>query len=163
MLYKKNIKQIDYRKGFLILEILISIGVILVLCTLIYTPGETFLKQRYPIQLKIAAHSFASDIRAIQQSSLFEKDNVHQIIILSGKDGYYIENTQTKNRKYIYFADIGCENVFFHNQSYNRIYFTKSGASGSSGSYILKHKKNTKLSYTITIQVASGRVDLNAS
>lgn len=159
MLFKYSSSQ----RGFVLLELLSALTILLVLCCFCYTPSKKFLALQYPLQLKIAAQMTAADIRTFQQDILFNASSKDRIVILSSKEGYIIESNNRKNKRYVYFKDIGCEGVYFATCVDNYISYSNTGAPTKPGAYVLKHRKDSTISYTITLQVSSGRVDLNES
>lgn len=126
-----------------------------------YTPVNLLQQKIYAMQVQAAAQRLGADIRAFQQNSLFGSLSNGQLVLLADKNGYYIESPNAQQKSYVYFNKIGCEGVYIAAQSYGTIRFSNGGAPLNAGTYKLSHRKAPKCSYTITIQVASGRVDIN--
>lgn len=157
----QNVKSTILKgSGFITLEIVIATGLFVLLCTVLQIPYGALQSKIYPMQLQAAAQTFAADIRAFQQETLFSNSSSNRIVILSDKSGYYIESDRQPGKRYIFFNKVGCEGVYFSKTSSNYIRFSNNGAPFTAGTYVLKHNKLTK-SCTLTIQVASGRVDIS--
>lgn len=152
--------HLSHISGFIALELTIVTGLILLLCSTLQISYAAFQRKMYPMQLQAAAQTLAADIRTLQQDIFFGSSSSNRIVMLADKNGYYVETDQVPNKRYIYFNKIGCEGVYFGKTSSNYIRFANSGAPITAGTYVLKHNKLSK-SCTLTIQVASGRVDIS--
>ena len=157
---KKSLKSIN---GFVVLEFLIVAAALATVATVFYTPSNTMLKMQAPLQVRVAAKNLAADIRAFQQSVLFSDDTSDRIIFFDNKEGYIIETNNGKTKKYIDFAKIGCNGVYFDQCKNDSITFASNGApkNDTAGSYTLRHHENSDFACVLTIQVSSGRVDLS--
>lgn len=161
MYCRSSKERILKKSGYLTLEILLAVTGFVLLNIFFYTPTNLLQQKIYSMQVQAAAQRLGADIRAFQQNSLFGSLSNGQLVFLATKDGYYIESADAKQKKYVYFNKIGCENVYISQQSYGTIRFSNGGAPLNAGTYKLSHYKAPYRSYTITIQVASGRVDIN--
>lgn len=155
-------KHLSPSSGYITLEILLATIILLILIGLSYTPSTAYLKQYHRMQVRIAAQHFATDIRALQQKALFGNNTSDKLVVLSDNSGYYRLLTNTNERSYTYFHKIGCEGVYFK-EKLATVQFSSTGAPSSSSDFVyeLKHREDADFSCNLTLQVASGRLDVN--
>lgn len=148
--------------GYITLEILLATIILLILAGLSYTPSSAYLKQYHRMQVRIAAQRFAADIRNLQQKALFSNNAGDKLIVLGDNKGYYWQYIQNDNRIYTYFQKIGCDGVYFK-EKYSMVQFSSTGAPSGNTDYVfeLKHYEDDSFSCKLTLQVVSGRLDIN--
>lgn len=146
-------------KGFLTLEVLVAAALIALTANLATVPSKAYLAQYQRLQVRTAAHRLAADLRSMQQKALFGLTNTDSFHVSTNGEGYYITTKEGNNT--ISFATLGCDGVYFAQAISNPLRYTAIGAPSATGSFVLKHRQNANFSCAITIQVASGRVDLN--
>ena len=149
-------------QGMLSLELLSATALLLYLFVLAGIPYTSYLHQQHKLQLQHAALELATDIRSLQQASLFSVSSRNRIVILSDKESYYVLTNDGASKRYVRFPDSNCAGVYFANTNGSSISFSSSGAPATAGEYRLKHRQEPEVSYVLTLQVASGRVDVNA-
>lgn len=155
-------KPLTPSSGFITLEIIIASAILLMLAGLSYTPSAPYLRQYHRMQVRIAAQHFATDIRSLQQKALFGNNASDKLVILSDNQGYYWLGTQNNSRTYTYFSRIGCEGVYFK-EKLATVQFSSTGAPAGSSDYVyeLKHYADASFICKLTLQVASGRLDID--
>lgn len=155
-------KLLTPSSGYITLEIIIATVIILILAGLSYTPNTGYLKQYRRMQVRIAAQHFATDIRNLQQKALFGNNASDKLVVLSGNQGYYWLGSQNNNRTYTYFSKIGCDGVYFK-EKLATVQFSSSGAPAGSSDYVyeLKHYDDSSFVCKLTLQVSSGRLDID--
>lgn len=155
-------KLLTPSQGYITLEILLAAGILAMLSGLSYTPSTAYLKQFHRMQVRIAAQHFATDIRSLQQKALFGNDISDKLVILSNNQGYYWLDSQNNHRTYTYFSKIGCDGIYFK-EKLAAVQFSSSGAPTGSTDYVyeLKHYEDDSFICKLTLQVASGRLDIS--
>lgn len=143
--------------GFFTLEFLVVIAIFMTTSMFFYVPAQSLLRQQYAIQLRLAAQELAADIRAAQQRAMFSNVTKNRIILLEDKQSYIIE----ASNKLVSFSKLSWEGVYFAKTASNYISYSNIGAPSTAGDYVLKHYKDANISYTLTIQPSSGRVDIH--
>lgn len=161
MAYRPSLRNGHSYQGMLSLEILTAAALMLYLFSLAGIPYTSYLHQQHLLQLQQAALELATDIRSLQQASLFSVSARNRIVILSDKEGYYILTNDGTSKRYVRFPENNCAGVYFANTNGGSISFSSSGAPATAGEYRLKHRQEPGVSYVLTLQVASGRVDVN--
>lgn len=148
--------------GFLTLEILVAVTLLVLAATLSYTPSTTFLRQYHRMQVRIATQHFANDIRRLQQKAIFGNNISDKLLVLTNNEGYYWDDIHNNEQFTTLFNAIGCEGVFFK-QKVASLMFYPNGSPFTSGNYtyVLGHRSESSFSCKLTIQVASGRLDIS--
>lgn len=124
------------------------------------TETKAYTAYYQKLQLKTAADILASDIRVLQQQSLFDDSILNrQIKFMPDNSGYAFYNDR-KIVKRIYFSDFGCKDVYIDRKMPN-IQFTVNGSPSYTGSVVLKHRKNTAARCILSVQPVTGRVVIN--
>lgn len=155
-------KHLTQSSGYITLEILSAIIILLILAGLSYTPSTAYLKQYHRMQVRIASQRFATDIRSLQQKALFGNNTGDKLIVSGDNQGYYWQCIQNNSRTYTYFQKIGCDGVYFK-EKYSTVQFSSTGAPSGNTDYVyeLRHYKDDNFCCKLTLQVVSGRVDIS--
>lgn len=146
-------------KGFITLELLAAAALVGLTASLAIIPSQAYLAQYQRLQVRTAAHRLAADLRTMQQKALFGLTSTDSFHVSTNGEGYYIVTKGGNN--ITSFATLSCDGVYFAQALNNPLRYTNIGAPSATGSFMLKHKQNPNIACTVTIQVASGRVDLN--
>ncbi len=155
-----RVKSKKPSSGFILIDFLFAISILLIVCSLMYIPIHSLKEHLQRFQLETASQMLAADLRALQQEALFSELPINRLIVFANKKGYILEANNRLSRKRVDFFSNGCDNVYFYKCLPGTLRFTTNGAPSEAGEYILKHSQNDKLTKRIVIQVASGRVDV---
>ena len=133
---------------------------LLLISSLCYTPSTAFLRQFHRMQVRIAAQHFASDVRKLQQSALFSNNINDCLTVLTNNEGYYLLQQGLNQESRTTFEQIGCEGVYFK-KKLSSLRFSEIGSPNITGNYELRHEAEGSFACVLTLQVASGRLDIN--
>lgn len=159
VLYKngKNNSVIHFRgqSGYLLLELLAVIFVIMMLTSGIMLESRGLEKAYYKNQVKLAAEQLGSELRSLQQNALYAASPT-TFIDVNEKEAYQLSQGAQVLRVYR-FKNYGCEGVYFSG-ALSSTSFGSDGAPRASGSYTLSHRKNKGCRYIVELQPVTGRV-----
>lgn len=125
---------------------------------LIITIGAFFLgqislqRELYKQQLRTAAHTMATDIRKMQQQTMFQPENYMYELRTNSlgyklyKSGKVIKNVKFKDISLTVEGDI------------KKLSYTENGNPSASGTYSLKHKDLATVRCQLSVQPVTGRV-----
>lgn len=159
------------RRGYIFLEILMGIALTgLVFVGAVAMFGDMRLKMQEH-QLESAARKFISDCRAIQQYNMYvtaedkvEEEKIiyqYKIVAPFNENYYTIDiNDSSKEHKKYYFADVGCDKVYFGGQGTKEVLFSALGSVNDSAYIVLKHRDNEELKLTLNLQPVTGRIEI---
>lgn len=143
----------DRQRGYLLLEMLAMIFVMLTVMGGIFLEGRSLEKVYYKQQIRLAAQQLAGDLRRLQRDAAYFSISYLDVV---RPDGYQISRNALVRESYL-FKNYGCDGVYFRAHLYS-LSFSTDGVPRSSGSYVLGHKKLPDCRYFVEVQPVSGRV-----
>lgn len=159
-LYQVAVRSRNSR-GFLLLEMLVFTALLSIAALFFAMQSKAYTAWYEKMQLQTAAEVLASDIRVLQQQSLFDDGILNRQIKFMPANNGYAFYTDRKVVKKIYFSDLGCKNVYI-DRKMAAVQFTNNGSPSYTGSVILKHRKNPAAVCTVSVQPVTGRVVISA-
>ena len=145
------------QQGFILLELLALVAGILFASSCIFLQSDKLWRHYHKEQVRVSALLLASDLRQLQQQSLFRVNAITKDLRTNqAQNGYYLTEKGVATSA-IRFADYACDEVYF--ASYiARVGFSQNGAPSSNGFYRLRHKQLTGFGYQVDVQPITGRV-----
>ena len=143
--------------GFALLEVMAFAAVLMLGSGFVYTQNVALWRNYHKEQVRFVAQLLASDLRQLQQQSLFRVNAITKDLRTNqAQNGYYLTEKGVATSA-IRFADYACDEVYF--ASYiARVGFSQNGAPSSNGFYRLRHKQLTGFGYQVDVQPITGRV-----
>ena len=149
--------NLSKQRGFILLELLALVAGIILATSFVFVQNERLWRQYHREQVRLSAQLLASDLRQLQQQSLFRVNAITKDLRTNqAQNGYYLTEKGVATSA-IRFADYACDEVYF--ASYiARVGFSQNGAPSSNGFYRLRHKQLTGFGYQVDVQPITGRV-----
>lgn len=144
------------------LEIVFAVSIMISAMYFLHTQYHSWQQYYFKNQLRTVAQFLASDLRQIQQHSLFQGEKATWVLKISAsKAEYRIYNGLAGGDliKKVNFQQLNCGEVYFQNYI-TRVTFNNNGTPSETGAYILKHKKLATFRCRLTLQPVTGRVSL---
>ena len=154
---KNKVSSSTGQAGYALLEIMALTAILMLSSGFVYTQNAALWRNYHKEQLRFVAQLLASDLRQLQQQSLFRVNAITRDLRASeAKNGYYLTEKGTAVSA-VRFAEYACEDVYF--ASYiARLGFSQNGAPSSNGFYRLRHKQLANFGYQVDVQPITGRV-----
>ncbi len=141
--------------GYLLTELLLLCGCLGILLTALTAGNAPLTRQYYREQLRLAAYTMASDIRNMQQQTMFQAQNNMCTLRLSSSNKYgYILYRNNKVDRRVEFTDVLLEG----DSQMKVLSYSENGSPTASGSYRLRHSQLADSYYLLTVQPVTGRV-----
>ncbi|MGM9582984.1 MAG: hypothetical protein ACI3WU_04630 [Phascolarctobacterium sp.] len=141
----------------ILLELVALVGLLALSGSLVFLKTEPLWQQYHKQQLRFCTQLFAADLRQLQQEALFPPDaSLRDMRVNQARNGYYLTIKGTTAR-YIRFADLACEGVYFAN-NLAKLSFSSNGAPSVNGYYRLRHKELDNYGFQVDVQPITGRV-----
>ncbi len=150
------------KSGFLAAEILLICFGLSLLAAFTVISGDACQHYYYKQQVRIAADVMASDIRLLQQDSMFSDGILNRQIKFMSDNGGYGFYVDRKVSKRIYFKNLGCDGVYIM-QKMPVVQYTNNGSPSFTGNIVLGHKKVSNFRCILSVQPVTGRVVIDES
>lgn len=151
----------DHKAGFLLLELLVTLGLLVFSTSFLFLISHGWLNCYYKAQLQIAAQLLASDLRRLQTNVMFRHSTSSFNLIPNGnRKGYTVSYNipptillkRDFNRGY-------CSGVYLENSLI--LGFSSTGSPSAIGTLILGHEKLPRYYLQVELQPITGRVLVN--
>ena len=150
-------KYLASQRGFVLLELVGLMALMLLSGGLVYLQGEALWQQYYKQQVRFMGQLLAGDLRQLQYQALYKIDNVtRDVRTNANRDGYYLTEKGLATKTQL-FSTYNCADVYFESRI-TKLEFSKNGAPSVNGYYRLRHKRLANFVYQIDVQPITGRV-----
>ena len=145
--------------GFLLIEAL-AVVVLLGLVVASLLPQSVGYSKIYAkLEVRAAANLLATDMRKLQQQSMFGEGEQRYMRSLSSGYDFYVRGKKVEQ---VRFADYGWNVVLSWPKRFN-VQFGVNGSPTASGTWILRHAEKSEYGYVVAVQPVTGRVVVSES
>ena len=149
--------KVNGQRGYILLEIVALAALLMLSGSFVYSQNATLWRNHHKEQVRFVAQLLASDLRQLQQQSLFRTDAITKDLRTNqAKNGYYLTEKNIAVSA-IRFADYACNDVYFSSHI-AKLAFSQNGAPSTNGFYRLRHKQLANFGYQVDVQPITGRV-----
>lgn len=145
----------------MLLEVLLAAACLLAICAALTVSVRGLQRYYYKTQVRLAADTFAADIRWLQQETMFSTAKFSKTLYVDAdeKKSYsiYVNDYNSPLVKKVVFAEIGLSGVYF-DDSKLKISFANNGSPKENGTHLLRHEKLQNFYCRLSLQPVTGRV-----